>query len=696
MSAFRSATAGVPSDTKAPEKPSVPQRITLADYRRGFTLLRRFHGGRRPFVLGAVLLLVEALAAVVEPIPIAYLIDYLQGSSPALRDLGLPAFGWSERAETLALLVLGIILLAAVSSAADSLAEVCLARGGRVLGYNLRVAMYSHLQRLSLAYHDKRRTGDVLTRVTGDVLVVEEFVVKSLSNLLGSSLVLVGTVAVLLWREWTVALIAVVVIPMLALVSDYFSRRIKAVSKTQRAREGELASTTQEMLTSIRLVQSYGRGSVDLQRFSEQTDKSMRAAVGVATVQAQFSFVIALLEAFAISAIVWIGVLLVDRSAITVGTLVFFVLVAQNMFKPSRKIVSEWYKVGKVLASVDRIVDLLDLVPAVEDRPDAVPAPALAGHLAFRDVTFAYHAEPGDDAPAVLRDVTFEVRTGEIVSLVGRSGAGKSTIAQLLPRLYDPDDGAVLVDGVDLRTYTLESLRAQVSLVLQDTVLLSGTLAENIGYGIEGATAEQIEHAARCANAHDFIECLADGYDTEIGERGATLSGGQRQRIAIARAFIRGAPILVLDEPTTGLDADSTRLVVGALRTLMRGTTTIIISHDPTLVRCADRVLVVDDGGIAEEGTHAELHEAGGLYAELMTSWSDEYPGAHETPDDLPAGHPTVSEIIGRMRAEGYFSAGRRPRQRAPLVNGEARANLPQRDDASSQDNLPTANGRRP
>ncbi len=568
-----------------------------------------------------------------------------------------------------------------------------------MLGYNIRVAMYSHLQRLSLAYHDKRRTGDVLTRVTGDVLVVEDFVVKSLSNLVGSFLVLVGTVAVLLWREWTVALIAVVVIPMLAFVSDYFSRRIKAVSKAQRAREGELASTTQEMLTSIRLVQSYGRGSVDLERFTEQTDKSMRAAVGVATVQAKFSFVIALLEAFAISAIVWIGVLLVDRSAISVGTLVFFILVAQNMFKPSRKIVSEWYKVGKVLASVERIVDLLDLVPAVEDSPDAERAPAFTGHVAFEDVTFAYHAEPGDDAPPVLREVGFEVRPGEVVALVGRSGAGKSTIAQLLPRLYDPDDGAVLVDGVDLRRYTLESLRSQVSLVLQDTVLLSGTLAENIGYGVDGATAEQIEQAARSANAHDFIESLPQGYDTEIGERGATLSGGQRQRIAIARAFIRRAPILVLDEPTTGLDADSTRLVVGALRTLMRGTTTIIISHDPALVRCADRVLVVDGGRIAEEGTHVELQAAGGSYAELMTRWSEDYEegaheeGAHEAAGHDVDGHPTVGDILGRMKAEGVLSVGRRLRERVGLVDGAAPENGTRTDGA--QKNGAGANGTR-
>ena len=671
MSALRSATAGVPADTKAPEKPSAPPRVGLSDYRRGFALLRRFHGGRRPFVVGAVLLLVESLAAVVEPIPIAYVIDYLQGEAASLRDRGWPAFGWSERAETIALLIVGIVLLAAVNSAADSLAEVCLARGGRVLGYNLRVAMYAHLQRLSLAYHDKRRTGDVLTRVTGDVLVVEDFVAKSLSNLLGSLLVLVGTVAVLLWREWTVALVALVVIPALALVSDHFSRRIKAVSVRQRAREGELASTTQEMLSSIRLVQSYGRGQVDLQRFSEQTDQSMRAAVGVATVQAQFSFIIALLEALAISAIVWIGVLLVDGAAISGGTLVFFILVAQNMFKPARKIVSEWYKVGKVLASVDRIVDLLERVPAVEDSPDAAPAPALTGRVAFQAVTFAYHAEPGDEAPPVLRDVTVEIRPGEIVAIVGRSGAGKSTMAQLIPRLYDPDSGVVLVDGVDLRRYTLASLRSQVSLVLQDTVLLSGTLAENIGYGVDGAARERIEEAARRANAHDFIEALPDGYDTELGERGANLSGGQRQRIAIARAFVRRAPILVLDEPTTGLDVHSTRLVVGALRTLMRGTTTIIISHDPALVRCADRVLLLEDGAIAEDGTHAQLMTAGGRYADLARRWSEQDGGAHEDVGAGRSGHPTVHDILDRMRTEGHLPApGRRPRGHVPRAGG--------------------------
>ncbi|MFP5347498.1 MAG: ABC transporter ATP-binding protein [Actinomycetes bacterium] len=594
------------------------------EYRRAWSLLMDHRGPRAPFVLALVLLVLEALTAVVEPLPIAYVVDFLKGDKPSLRQQGMPTLFGTERIETIVLLGLAIIAIAAVNSAADSLAEVALARGGRVLGYKLRVAMYAGLQRLSLAYHDRRRTGDVLTRVTGDVLVVEEFVVGSLSNLVASLLLLTGTFAVLAYKSASVALVAVVIVPVLAVVSELFSRRIKKESKRQRSREGELASTATEMLSSIRLVQSYGRGSVDLRKFSQQSDQSMRAALGVATVQAQFSFVIALLEALTIASTIWLGVWLVDGSAITVGTLLLFVLLIQNMFKPARKIVSEWNKVGKLLASAERIAELLDRQPAVVDSPHARPAPPLKGRLTFDGVSFSYHSEteeglPGGQRP-VLSDVSFDVEPGEVVALVGPSGAGKSTVAQLVPRLYDPDVGAVRVDGVDLRELTLESLRRQVSLVLQDTALLSGSVAENIAYGIDGATPDDVVAAARLANAHEFIESLPDGYATMLGERGATLSGGQRQRIAIARAFIRRAPVLILDEPTTGLDTGSTALVVEALRSLMQHTTTVVISHDPALVRCADRILVLDDGQVRQQGSHASLLAAGGLYAELFGS----------------------------------------------------------------------------
>jgi len=621
-------TKTLPAESRAPKK--------VSDFRRTVRLFRRFAGPRRVYVVGILLLVFEAATSVIEPLPIAYLIDFLSDKATSLRERGwVPELLTSERVETLVLLTIAIIGIAAINSAADSLTEVCMARGGRSLGYSIRVAMYSHLQRLSLAYHDKKRTGDVLTRVTGDVLVVEEFVVGSISKILGSLLVLGGSFALLFSKSWNVALVALIVVPMLAFISNFFARRIKAASKTQRAREGELASTAQEMLTSIRLIQSYGRGRVDLEEFSSQTAKSMRASLGAANIQAQFSFVVAMVEALAICAVVWLGVWLVDRSAITVGTLILFIMLLQNMFKPARKIVSEWYKIGKVFASVERIDDLLDRDVVVQDRPDAVAAPTLTGALRFNHVSFAYPAEHEDGSaasqrPQVLHDIDFDVAPGEVVSLVGFSGAGKSTIAQLLPRLYDPDEGAVMVDGIDLRLLTLSSLRSQVSLVHQDTVLLIGTVAENIGYGIADATPERIEAAARMANAHSFIMDMPDGYDTQLGERGSMLSGGQRQRIAIARAFIRETPILILDEPTTGLDLESTQLVVTALRSLMAGRTTIIISHDPALIRSADRILVIADGYIAESGQHEDLISARGLYADLYTrELGDEGPRAN-------------------------------------------------------------------
>jgi ABC-type multidrug transport system fused ATPase/permease subunit len=509
-----------------------------------------------------------------------------------------------------------------INSAADSLAEIYFARGGRTLGYNLRVALYGHLQRLSLSFHDQRRTGDVLTRVTGDVTVLEEFVLKSASDLVGSLLVLVGSMAFLMTQSWRVACVAAVIVPVLALVSGHYSRLIKSASKKQRAREGELASGAQEMLTSIRVVQTYGQSGYDERRFASQSAASMEASLEAATIEARFSWVIAVLEALAIAAVVWVGVFLIDRAALTVGTLILFILVTQNMFKPARKIIKEWYTIGKVYASVERIADLLDRSPDVQDAPGAVVAPPFRGRVRFDNVSFGYRLDDdplrgGESTRMALRNVSFEVEPGRVLAVVGYSGAGKSTIAQLLPRLYDPDVGRILIDETDIRRYTLASVRSQLSLVLQDTVLFSGTVSDNIAYGLPVANPEEILRAARLANAHGFISQLPDGYDTVLGERGANLSGGQRQRIAIARAFIRNPPILVLDEPTTGLDAESGNLVIQALGTLMRGKTTIIMSHDLDLIRRSDTIAVVDGGRIVEVGSHAELLAGGGLYADL-------------------------------------------------------------------------------
>lgn len=619
----------MPQERPAKVKPQ--RRDTL---RYVFRLLKRFLVGQhRVFFLALVMLIAEAATSIFEAAPLAYLIDYLYGKLPDLLTyFGLPAF-ISPRIATVVGLTLALIFMAMLNSLGDSLAEIYLAKGGRALGYNLRLALYTHLQRLSLAFHNQRRTGDILTRITGDVSEIENFVIGSLSDIVGSLLQLIGTMAFLFYADWQIALVAMVIIPVMTVVSNYFSQRIKTTAKTLRAREGDLASASQEMLTSIRVIQTYNGGGHELQRFAEHNQKAVAAALMAAGLQARFSWVVKVLEALSISTVVWVGIWLIDHPrgtmpAITVGMLVLFIDQIKNMFKPTRKIIKEWNTIAKIYSSVERIGELLDRKPAVSDSPTAIQAPPFRGQIEFQQVSFAYQSDAEDSdneaeaqpqARQVLKGVSFEVALGEVLALVGHTGAGKSTIIQLLSRLYDPSVGQILIDGQDIRHFTLDSLRNQISVVLQETVLFNGTVADNIAYGRTDASREEIIQAAVQANAHEFIEKLPEGYDTPLGERANSLSGGQRQRIAIARAFIRNTPILILDEPTTGLDAESSELVLLALRMLMRGKTTIIVSHDFKLVRQANKIAVLRQGRIEQMGDHQELLKTQGTYANLYT-----------------------------------------------------------------------------
>ncbi len=579
-------------------------------------------GHRRWFVAAFLMLVVEAFASVLRVYPIGYLIDFLEGKRPPLW------FPWiaSPQYRTIALLTTAIIVFAALDSLGDSLAEIFLARGGRSLGYAMRVMLYSHLQRLSLAFHNRQRTGDVVRRVTSDVEQVEAFIIASLSDIAGSVLLLIGTLAFLLFHSWEIMVLAVLVVPVLSLVANYFYRRITATARLQRAREADLASAAHEMLTAVPVVKTFGRSDYEEQRFAEDSRKAMAAALDSAGLEARFSWIFHVFEALSISAVVWLGMWLVDRGALSVGTLVLFVILIQNMFKPTRKLIKQWAAIGKVRASVERVAEVFARSPSVHDMPGAVEAPAFRGEVEFRHVSFTYQPDPEDAASATpadlqarpaLDDVSFRVRPGEVVALVGPSGAGKSTIAQLVPRLYDPQAGEVRIDGHDIRDFTLDSLRRQISLELQETILFRGSVAHNIGYGRDGATREEIVAAAVRANAHEFIARMPDGYDTELSERATNLSGGQRQRIAIARALVRDAPILILDEPTTGLDAESAHLVLQGLHELMKGRTTIIITHVPHLIQRADRIVVIREATVEQTGSHAELLRAGGLYASL-------------------------------------------------------------------------------
>jgi ABC-type multidrug transport system fused ATPase/permease subunit len=624
------------AERKARKKAGKRKEGRFDDSRRILRLLRRYSvGQRRAFLLAFVMLLFEAITAVFEPWPLAYLIDFLQGDrGPLIAEMG--------RNATIGLLTVGLIALAAINSYGDSMSEVYLAKGGMRLGYTLRVALFSHLEKLSLAFHNQRRTGDVLTRVTSDVTAIEEFITDSVSDLAGSIFVLVGTLAFLGWKSPEVMVLAVVIVPLLAFVSNGFASRIKSAAKQQRAREGELASHAQEMLTSIGVIQTYGRGAYERKRFEGHSNRAMQAALRAARLEAGFGWVITVMQALCIAGVVWLGIWLVDRNASTIGDVILYIILIQNMFKPTKRIIKEWNTIGKIYASVERIDELLDREPTVRDEPDAVEAPPLRGLVEFRDVSFAYQLEPAGDGDGqrprlALDQLSFVAEPGQTIALVGHSGAGKSTIAQLLPRLYDPHDGQVLIDGHDVREFTLTSLRGQISMVLQETVLFTGTVADNIAYGRPDASREEIEEAAHKANAHEFIMRLPDGYETELAERGGNLSGGQRQRLAIARSFIRETPILILDEPTTGLDAESTQLVLDALDILMLGKTTIVISHDLNLIRSADCILVMSAGDIVQRGTHAELIEQEGLYATLHArQFGEAAPPVPASPEPAP------------------------------------------------------------
>ena len=621
-------------------------------------IIARFsRNSRRILILSVITLIIEALTALLIPLVVGYSITYVTlrinqilGNSNALprsplRLLGQDS-GINPDVETLVFVALGIVILTMINSLCDSVAEIYLAQGGRGVGYNMRVFLYGHLQKLSLTFHNQSRTGDILTRVTSDVAAVEDFIISNLSDFLGSALFLIFVLIGMFWGAWTIwkppqggegdvavfiiPLMAVSIIPLMAVISNYFTSRIKAASKRLRSTEGELASAAQEMLASIRVVQTYGQGGYEQNLFSDQSRKAMNAALDAAAYQARFSWVVSVLGAIATAAVICVGAWLIFRNPISmgVGTLVVFTKWIDDMFKPTKKLIGQWNAFGKLYASLERIGDLMDLKPDVRDEPGAITAPLFRGRIEFRNVVFTYPAigssKKMEDAKPrpTLNGLSFIIEPGQVVAVVGHTGAGKSTIAQLIPRLYDPNAGQVLIDGYDIRKFTLESLRAQMSMVLQESILFTGSIVENIAYGRPDATGREIIEAAKNANADEFISKFLDGYYTILGERGSNLSGGQRQRIAIARAFIRDTPILILDEPSTGLDAESTDLVLQALRKLMKGKTTIIISHELNLIRDADKIIVIKAGEIEQMGTHDELIRAGGLYANLYAMQS--------------------------------------------------------------------------
>jgi len=567
----------------------------------------------KPLVLALFAVVGETAADVLQPWPIKVVLDNvvsgkrLGGWFGSLVAPLLPA----SRFATLDLAVAAVALIALLDAVSSYAEKSQTTRVAQWVSHDLRRSVYQHLQRLSLADHRESHSGDLMMRMTSDIAAVQDFITSALVGILVNVLTIAGILGVMFYVNWRFTLLALSVVPILFAVVFFFTRRIKAASRAVRKREGELLSGVAEVLSSIHVVQAFAREDYEDRRFASESRSNVEAGLQARNVKAKLSPTVNVIVAIGTCLVLAYGGRLAIAGEISGGVLVVFLLYLNKLYKPIRDLSKLTDTVAKASVGYERIQEVLDLESKVGARPDARTAPAFRGAIEFDHVTFGY----GDSR--VLSDVSLRIEPGQVAAIVGPSGTGKSTIVSLVTRFYDPLSGTVRIDGADIRDYSLKSLRDQISFVLQDTLLFRATIWENIAYGQPNASIEDTVRAATLANAHGFITDLPLGYATMVGDRGLTLSGGQRQRIAIARAIVRNSPILILDEPTAGLDAASEREVIDALERLMEGRTSIVIAHHLGTIRHADVIFVVKGSRIVEQGTHNQLLVNGGVYSEL-------------------------------------------------------------------------------
>jgi subfamily B ATP-binding cassette protein MsbA len=613
MSARDSADPVMPDSPTSTPVPIEPARISLE--RPTSQLVREL---LRPYHLGLLVVLVammiETAMSIAGPWPLKVVLDNAVGHDSLphwldwVHDIGLPR----DTMGLAAFAALATIVIAALGAIASYIDNYFTESVGQWVAHDLRVRIYDHLTRLSLSYYDKEQSGALLSTITNDVATVQNFASSATLGILVDLMTILGMLGIMFWLNWDFALIAVGVTPFLLLFIARFKKAVKNATREVRKRQSDIVSVVEQGLGSMRIVEAYGRQDLEAERMSVASRATVGAALRARRIKSLLSPVVTLVVAMCTAFVLWRGTSLIIAGTLTVGALTVFLAYLTKFFKPVQDLAKMTNTIAQTAIGLERIQRILDADSIIPERPGARTEGPQRGDIRFEHVAFGY-----DPKLAVLRDVSFTVAPGQHVGIVGTTGSGKSTVVSLIPRFYDPTGGSITIDGVDLRDYTLAALRHQIGFVLQDTALFQGTVRENIAYGRPDANEAAIIAAAKLANADEFIVRMTQGYDSMIGERGATLSGGQRQRIGIARSVIRNAPILILDEPTAALDTESEKLVMEGLERLMRGRTVITIAHRLGTIEACDKIIVLKEGVVAEEGTHAELLQRGGLYAEL-------------------------------------------------------------------------------
>jgi len=500
--------------------------------------------------------------------------------------------------------------------------------GQRVLA-NLRSDLFDHLQRLSLSYHDTHIVGVTVSRVMNDVAIINELLSQGLITLVGDTLVLVGIIVIMLTMSPRLALLTFVVLPLMVLATIWFSRRARVAFRETRTRVARVVGDLAEDIAGVRVIQAFGQEGFTQERFNQVNDANRLANINAMSLSFTFLPAIEFLGVLSTAIVLWFGGQFVGQGAVTMGTLVAFLSYVTRFFQPIQELSRMYTTLQAAMAGGEQVLNLLDTVPEVQDQPNAREMPPLTGRVTLEHVSFRYRPE----LPEVLHDVCLTIQPGQTVALVGATGAGKTSIGNLIARFYDVSDGQVLLDGIDVRSVTQDSLHRQIGLVPQDSFLFSGTIADNIRFGDPSASDEQVEQAARMANAHDFIVSKPDGYQTRVLEGAANLSVGQRQLVCIARAILTDPRLLILDEATANVDSLTESLIQDALRALLRGRTAVVIAHRLSTIRNADLICVVQDGQIVEQGQHDELLSRGGVYTALYNrqfAESPEFPATDE------------------------------------------------------------------